>query len=493
MAGSVEPTMLRVPRGEEACLFLAQEGWRECEERETMAVLSPTTGETVGRVAACTREEIDAAIARAQAAVAEWRRRPMVERARLLHRWADLLEQSADPLAELLVREIAKNRKESRDEIARSVDYIRYTAEEGLRLSGEALWSDSFPGQTKKKLSIVGRVPLGVVLAIPPFNYPINLAVTKLAPALMAGNAVVMKPPTQGSLAGLNLVALAWEAGIPRDAVQAVTGPGSVIGDYLVRHPGIHMITFTGSTETGLRIGRQAGTVPLVLELGGKDAAIVLADADLDHAAREIVSGAFAYSGQRCTAVKRVLVVEQVADQLVDRLVPLVQALPVGDPADNATIVPLISRAAADYVWEMTMEAIAQGARALTQPGRSGVLGNLLSPVVLDHVSPQMRVAWEEPFGPVLPVLRVRDPQEAVELANRSEYGLQAAIFTRNIHAAMSLADQLDVGTVQINGRTARGPDHFPFVGTKASGLGVQGARYALLSMTRVKSTVLHL
>jgi glyceraldehyde-3-phosphate dehydrogenase (NADP+) len=249
-------------------------------------------------------------------------------------------------------------------------------------------------------------------------------------------------------------------------------------------------VAFTGSTNTGQRIAQRAGMIPLSLELGGKDAAIVLEDAVLPRAAAQIVAGAFQYAGQRCTAVKRVLVVDKVADRLVERMTELVEALPVGRDPETAIVTPLISDHAADYVAALVQEAIEQGAEARTRVARES---NLLWPVLLDRVTPDMAVAWVEPFGPVLPVLRVRSADEAVALANQSEYGLQAAIFTRDVAAAVRLADRLEVGTVQINGKTSRGPDHFPFVGTKSSGLGAQGVRYALESMTRLASVVLHL
>jgi glyceraldehyde-3-phosphate dehydrogenase (NADP+) len=456
----------------------------------TIPVWSPVTRTVLAQVPNCSPDAVNAAVDTASRAQPAWWARPAIERAQVLRALAELLKAHQQEFEHLLGQEIAKNRRDAGEEVARSADYCLYTAEEGLRLHGEALFADSFPGQPRDKVSIVRRVPLGVVLAISPFNYPLNLAVTKIAPALMAGNAVVFKPATQGSLTGLRLADLCYEAGVPREVLQVVTGSGSHIGDHLAAHPGINMIAFTGSTATGQRIARHAGMIPLSLELGGKDAAIVLEDADLDRAAAQIVNGAFAYAGQRCTAVKRVLVVDTVADALVERVGALTRRLAVGRPEDDAPITPLISDAAADHVASLIDEAVEAGASAITPIRREG---NLLWPVVLDHVTPSMPIAWVEPFGPVLPVLRVHSEAEAVDLANRSEYGLQAAIFTRDVSRAVRLADRLAVGTVQINGKTSRGPDHFPFVGTKSSGLGAQGVRYALEAMTRLSSVVMHL
>jgi glyceraldehyde-3-phosphate dehydrogenase (NADP+) len=470
--------------------FLLRGAWHAPRPGQTFAVRSPTDGALVGEAQAMSVEDIDVIFADAAQAQPAWAARPADERARILMRAADLLERHAAPIAEVLVREIAKGRRASRDEVLRSADFLRFTAEEGRHLAGESLFSDAFPGEKRNKVGFTVRVPLGVVLAIAPFNYPVNLAVSKIAPALMAGNACVYKPPTQGTISAHYLAAVFREAGIPADVFQLATGPGAAIGDYLVTHPGVNMITFTGSSATGRQIAKLAGMVPLTLELGGKDAAIVLRDADLDLAAAAIVSGAFAYSGQRCTAVKRVLVADSVADDLIARVVPAVATLTVGRPEDDATVTPLITDQAADYVDELIDDAVARGGDLLLPRRREG---SLLWPTVVDRVSEAMRLAWEEPFGPVLPILRVANAAEAVRIANRSEYGLQSSLFSRDVDATLRIAAQLEVGTVQVNGKTSRGPDHFPFVGTKSSGLGTQGIRYSLESMTRVKSIVFNL
>lgn len=459
-------------------------------EGDTIPIGSPVDGSLVGEVPSLSREEIDGIFQRAQAAQKGWAHASLEERAQCLHRTAQLLEENCDALASVLMREIAKARKDARDEVLRSAQYIHFTAEEGRRLKGEMILGDSFAPANRNKVALVYRVPLGVVLAIPPFNYPINLAVSKMAPALIAGNAVVLKPPTQGSIAGTYLVRVFQAAGFPPNIVQLVTGRGSGIGDYLTTHPLVNMITFTGSSTVGMQLGKVTGLVPLLMELGGKDAAIVLDDADMELTAKELVGGAFSYSGQRCTAMKRVLATEAAADALIDVMVPMVEKLKVGYPEDDATVIPLISHESADYVQELIDDALAKGGRLLIGNKREG---NLLWPTVIDRVTEDMRLAWEEQFGPVLPIIRVKDAREAVALANRSEYGLQSAIFTRNIDAALDIANALEVGTVQINGKSARGPDHFPFIGVKASGMGAQGVRYSIEAMTRLKSIVFNL
>lgn len=453
-------------------------------------VRSPVDGSLVGSVPEMSAAEVDAVLERLARHQPEWASRPIDERSRLLHRAADALDAAADELAELLVMEVAKARKDARDEVVRSADFVHQVAEEGRRVGGDAQFSDSFPGQARNKLAVSYRVPHGVVLAIPPFNYPVNLAVSKVAPGLVAGNAVVLKPPTQGSVAGSLLGRIFIEAGIPETAFAVVTGRGSRIGDHLAGHPLVDMISFTGSSETGKALTKRAEMVPLLLELGGKDAAIVLSDADIEAAAEQIVAGAFAYAGQRCTAVKRVLVVDSVADRLVSALAERIPRLSVGDPRDDATVTPLVDPEAAERAEDMVSAAVAEGA-ALVCGGRRQ--GNLVDPTLLDHVTTSMAVAWVEPFAPVLPVIRVANAAQAEEIANRSEYGLQAAVFSRDIDAAMHLALRLDVGTVQINGRTARGPDHFPFIGTKSSGMGAQGVRHCIEAMSRLKSVVFNM
>jgi glyceraldehyde-3-phosphate dehydrogenase (NADP+) len=480
--------MIRSAPHDGSYIFLGER--RDAVPDQSVEILSPVDGSVVGRVHEFTHAEIDAIVETARREQAAWGDRPVDERGTILHRAADLLVERVDEIAELLVMEIAKARKDARDEVLRSADFIRFTAEEAKRVIGDSQFSDAFPRQAKNKLSVSYRVPLGVVLAIPPFNYPVNLGISKIAPGLAAGNAVVLKPPTQGALAATLVGEVMLEAGVPHGVLHVVTGRGSRIGDRLVEHPGIDMISFTGSSETGRALAKKAGMVPLLLELGGKDAAIVLADADLDGAASDIVAGAYAYSGQRCTAVKRVLASEAIADSLVDRIAERVAKLTVGDPRDDCAITPLVDPQSAERAEELVKAAVAAGAKLVCGGGREG---NLVQPALLDFVSPDMEIAWVEPFAPILPVLRVRSAADAVKISNRSEYGLQAAIFSRDVDAAMQISLRLDVGTVQINGRTARGPDHFPFIGTKSSGMGTQGVRFSIEAMTRLKSMVFNM
>ncbi|VJD80484.1 NADP-dependent glyceraldehyde-3-phosphate dehydrogenase [Streptococcus pneumoniae] len=459
--------------------------WKSSEQEIT--IYSPINQEELGTVPAMTQTEADEAMQAARAALPAWRALSAIERAAYLHKTAAILERDKEKIGTILAKEVAKGIKAAIGEVVRTADLIRYAAEEGLRITGQAMEGGGFEAASKNKLAVVRREPAGIVLAIAPFNYPVNLSASKIAPALIAGNVVMFKPPTQGSISGLLLAKAFEEAGIPAGVFNTITGRGSEIGDYIIEHKEVNFINFTGSTPIGERIGRLAGMRPIMLELGGKDAALVLEDADLEHAAKQIVAGAFSYSGQRCTAIKRVIVLESVADKLATLLQEEVSKLTVGDPFDNADITPVIDNASADFIWGLIEDAQEKEAQALTPIKREG---NLLWPVLFDQVTKDMKVAWEEPFGPVLPIIRVASVEEAIAFANESEFGLQSSVFTNDFKKAFEIAEKLEVGTVHINNKTQRGPDNFPFLGVKGSGAGVQGIKYSIEAMTNVKSIV---
>ena len=459
--------------------------WKSSEKEIT--IYSPINQEELGTVPAMSQAEVDEAMQAARAALPAWRALSAVERAAYLHKTAAILERDKEKIGTILAKEVAKGIKAAIGEVVRTADLIRFAAEEGLRITGQAMEGGGFEAASKNKLAVVRREPVGIVLAIAPFNYPVNLSASKIAPALIAGNVVMFKPPTQGSISGLLLAKAFEEAGIPAGIFNTITGRGSEIGDYIIEHKEVNFINFTGSTPIGERIGRLAGMRPIMLELGGKDAALVLEDADLEHAAKQIVAGAFSYSGQRCTAIKRVLVLESVADKLATLLQAEVAKLTVGDPFDNADITPVIDNASADFIWGLIEDAQEKGAQTLAPIKREG---NLLWPVLFDQVTKDMKVAWEEPFGPVLPIIRVANVEEAITFANESEFGLQSSVFTNDFKKAFEIAEKLEVGTVHINNKTQRGPDNFPFLGVKGSGAGVQGIKYSIEAMTNVKSIV---
>ncbi|MBE6072256.1 MAG: NADP-dependent glyceraldehyde-3-phosphate dehydrogenase [Clostridium butyricum] len=465
--------------------------WAVSKSNMFIDINSPIDNSLVGRVPAMTKDEVDFIIKSAKEAQKEWEKVTLNERAEILYKAADLLVEYSEEIAEIMIREIAKDKKSSISEVVRTADFIRFTADTAKNMSGESIPGDTFPGYKRNKISVVSRVALGVVLAISPFNYPVNLAASKIAPAIIAGNSVVLKPATQGSICGIYLARIFEAAGVPKGVINTITGKGSEIGDYITTHKGIDFINFTGSSTIGERISKITTMVPLLMELGGKDAAIILKDADLELAASNIIAGAYSYSGQRCTAVKRVLVEEEVADALVEKLKEKVAKLKVVNPLkEQGDVVPLINSKSADFVYELIEDAKEKGAELLFGGKREG---NIIYPTLFDKVTEDMRLAWEEPFGPVLPIMRVKDRDEAIRISNESEYGLQGAVFTENIDNAFYVADKLEVGTVQINNKTERGPDHFPFLGVKSSGIGTQGIRYSIEAMTRLKGTVINL
>lgn len=453
-----------------------------------LAIINPSTQQPAGYVPEFDAKQIvDQAMQAANNAFSNWKNTSFEKRKSYLMTFHDLLLAHKEELADILTLEIAKSKKESLVEIERSAEYIADTIEIYEQMVNNPLFIDESVHNIKGKVGKFIYEPLGVVLAISPFNYPVNLLISKLAPALISGNTVVYKPATQGSLSGAKISELLLAANFPAGVVNCVVGNGREIGDLLVTNPFVSMISFTGSANVGNHIAKLAHKIPLVLEMGGKDPAIVLEDCDLELTANEIVKGALSYNGQRCTAIKRVFVPSSIHHELVKLIVEKTQKLTVGMPQENTNITPVISDKSADYIMGLVDNALSLGAKAETNVVRDK---NLIHPIILDYVTTKMNIAWEEPFGPVLPIIEYKNIEECVNWCNQSEYGLQASIFTKNISMAESIALQLDCGSVNINRSSSRGPDIFPFLGTKNSGFGVQGLKDAILSMTRVKGII---
>src|SRR5699024_1988203 len=299
-----------------------------------------------------------------------WEQQSLDERATLLYAWADELVARKEDIATTIMHEVGKKYADAEKEVVRTASLSKYTAEQGKRVHSELLHGGSFDQAAANKVAMVNRVPIGVVLAISPFNYPVNLAASKIAPALIAGNSVLFKPATQGSISGIKMIEALDAVGAPAGLVNTITGRGAEIGDYIVTHPIVNLVNFTGGSKTGLAISQKTAMIPVVLELGGKDLAIVLADAQLEKTARDIVSGAFSYSGQRCTAIKRVLVADEVADKLVSLIQDEISQLSVGSPEENAFVTPLINEQAADFVQSLIDDALAKGAALVTRNKR---------------------------------------------------------------------------------------------------------------------------
>ncbi|WP_338971396.1 NADP-dependent glyceraldehyde-3-phosphate dehydrogenase [Spiroplasma endosymbiont of Panorpa germanica] len=460
---------------------------KKIDNNQWLEIINPTNFKIAGRVTALDAKSIESAFKSARNSQESWEETKLLDRIVILKNFRDLIETNIEKISEIMMLEIAKGLKDCRNEVLRTLELIDYTFEEAKRLNPLALTGEELG--VENKIGVFSRVAKGVVLAISPFNYPVNLALAKIFPALVTGNTVVFKPATAGSLVGAFIGELSIEAKLPNGIFNVVTGRGREIGDLISTNKEIDFISFTGSVGIGNHLKQIASTKDMVLELGGKDPAIVLDDENLDFYANEIVNGAFGYSGQRCTAIKRVLTTDKVADQLVPIILRKVQALSMGEPKDDAFITPLIDEKSALFVKGLIDDA--KGKKALILHG-GALVKNRLQPTLVDNVDTTMRLAWEEPFGPVLPIIRLRSNDEIIKVANETDFGLQASVFGRDILAAIKVAKKLKCGTVNINGKSQRGPDSFPFSGIKDSGMGVQGVREALLSMTRYKGIVLN-
>ncbi len=409
-----------------------------------------------------------------------------------MHLVADWVRHYEAYLTTLLVREIGKSVGESKSEIVRTAELTDYFADEVQSIHGETIESDDFPGYDKGTTAMVERVAHGVVLCIAPFNYPVNLAASKIVPALLMGNTVIFKPPTQGGVSGLHLARIFEKAGIPPNIFACVTGTGKEIGDYLVSHKNVDAVAFTGSSDTGVAIAGRAPMKPLLFECGGNNPAVIFPDADMNLTAREIVKGGFSYAGQRCTAIKYVLATRGVLDVLLPAvLVQMKELIHVGDPRSPETklVGPVISPDIAQIIQGWIDESVGLGATIAAGGTHENAY---IQPTVLTGVSPTMPVVVKEVFGPVVSFIEISGMGDAATIINQARFGLQACVFTKDEGTGLVFAKSLHVGTVQINGSPQRGPDHFPFLGVKQSGIGVQGVRYSLEALSRLKPVVLN-
>jgi acyl-CoA reductase-like NAD-dependent aldehyde dehydrogenase len=449
-------------------------------------VRSPFSGELVASLAQAGRAEaqraVDAAQRALEAPLPQWRR------ADLLERVSELIAERAEDLAQSICAEGGKPLKAARVEVQRAVGTYALSAAEARRLAGEVVPV----GGTEHGSGHVAwtvRVPVGVIGAISPFNFPLNLVAHKVAPALAAGCPVVLKPASQTPVTALRLAAICEDAGLPPGWLNVIPGKAAEIGDVLVEDERVRMITFTGSAETGWNLKRRAATKKVTLELGNSSPMIVAADADLELVAAKIARHAFSNAGQTCVSVQRVYVDQSAIRPLRDLLKPKVEALVVGDPRDETTDVgPVIDRDNHERVLEWIDQAVQGGATVLTGgPHDSGVI----APTVLDGVKPEMRVCRDEVFGPVCSLIAVGSVDEALELANATEFGLQASIFTSRIDVALAAVERLEFGSVLINEATEWRTDAMPYGGVKASGNTKEGPAYTVREMTEERLVVL--
>ena len=450
---------------------------------EEIEVRSPATGEALGSVVGSSAAQVDAAVKAAAAAFSSWRRTSVLERVEICRRAFALCMERNEEIAQMISREVGKTIRESREEMEEfTVDHFRRASEDVLRHAGKVL--PSTQERTNDKRIIVVQEPVGVVAAVSPWNFPVDIAGIPIVYGLAVGCTLVWKPSEYAPLCAQMFVELLHDAGFPPGTVNLVHGRGDT-GAELVRHPDVAAVVFTGSVETGEQVARDAGLKNRVLELGGNGPQIVLADADIGKAADAAVIGCFYLAGQCCTAAERILVHESVKDAFVDALVERTRALRVGDPLDERTDMgPLCTPAVLARTKEHVEDALAKGARVLFGGGSEG---QFHEPTILDGVTSEMRIAQEETFGPVAPIMTFSTLEEALAIANGTEYGLTAAVFTRSLHDAWRAAEELRHGTVHVNETTNYWDQLAPFGGAKKSGSGRELAGWVIDALTETK------
>ena len=467
--------------------FLVGGQWRD--EGEPLPVVFPYNGETVAHVRQASDEDLEQAVQAAVRGFETTRKLPTHARHRILMTLTHLMERRSEDLVEALVLEGGKTRGVARGEVARARETVRVAAGEAERINGEIIPID-WTAAGEKRLGFVRHLPLGPVLGIAPFNYPLNLACHKLAPAIAAGNSFILKPASATPLSGLLLAELTLEAGFPPEALSVVPCRGER-AERLVGDPRIRFLSFTGSSEVGWRLKGLCGRTKVGLELGGNAAAIVHEDAALDHAVGRIAMGGCTNAGQNCISVQRVLIHRPVYEQTLEKILVRMRALKLGDPREEQTDVgPMIDAAAAAEALGKVEAAVKEGAEILVG-GRCS--GTLFEPTVLARTTPEMAVNREELFAPVITVTPYQDFDEAISLANDTDYGLQAGVFTQNMGRIMRASEEIQVGGLQVNDVSTFRVDQMPYGGVKGSGIGREGPRYAIEEMTESRLMVLNL
>ncbi|MEH6986275.1 aldehyde dehydrogenase family protein [Cytobacillus firmus] len=459
--------------------------WCESSTGKTASVLNPATGEVLAEVTQSAKEDVNRAVEAAKSAQKSWRLVPAPERAEILYQVAFLLKERKEDLAQILTSEMGKVIDEGRGEVQEAIDMAYYMAGEGRRMFG-----DTVPSELRNKFAMSVRVPVGVAGLITPWNFPIAIASWKSLPALVTGNAIVWKPATETPILAAEFVKIYEEAGLPKGLINLVHGSGSVVGNAMVEHPDIDLISFTGSNEVGRDINGKAGALlkRTSLEMGGKNAITVLEDADLDLAVEGILWGAFGTSGQRCTATSRVLVHKDVKEELEGKLLDRIGELKLGNGLDETVKVgPVINRSSLERIDEYVKIGQEEGAKLLAggkiATGDGLDKGNFYLPTIFTDVKPNMRIAMEEIFGPVVSIIPIQSLEEAIEINNMVEFGLSSAIYTQNVNQAFEAMRDLDTGIVYVNAGTTGAEIHLPFGGTKGTGNGHRDSGVASLDV----------
>lgn len=472
---------------QEARPFLVHGVWKH--SAITVGVTNPFTGNVFAEVCQAGESDVEEAIASSVAAAPVMAKLASHARYNILQDMAALLYRRRDEFAQTITAEAGKPIADAKREVTRAVQTLTIAAEEAKRIPGEVVTLDWTP-QTESYLGMVRRFPLGPIVGITPFNFPLNLVVHKVAPALAAGNPILIKPAPQTPLTSLLLGEVALEAGLPAGGLNVVPCDNA-LAERLVVDPRFKLLSFTGSAPVGWMLKAKCGKKKVTLELGGNAGVIIEPDADLDLAAKRCASGGFAYAGQTCISVQRILVHHSVADTFTTKLLLQVARLKAGDPTDETTTVgPLIDPAATQRVEGWIEEAVSQGARVLLGGKR---LGTVLEATVLTNVKPEMKVSCREVFGPVVTVSSYRQFSDAIAALNQSDYGLQAGVFTQDINKVFHAFRHLEVGAVLANEIPTFRADHMPYGGVKDSGLGREGVRAAIEDMTEPRLLVLNL
>src|ERR687889_602113 len=449
--------------------------WMESSSTRTAQNINPAnTDDILGTIRQATREEARAAVEAAAGAFRGWRATPAPARGRIVAKAARLMEENKEELAQLLTHEEGKTIAESRGELQRSINVAEFCAGESRRMNGETI-----PSELPLNFAYTVKQPLGVVACVTPWNFPVAIPVWKIAPALVAGNTVVFKPASLVPATAARIVEIFSEAGLPAGVLNLILGSGSDAGDEIVNHPAVRAISFTGSNGVGLKLYEQCARrgAKVQCEMGGKNPVVVLEDADMDLAVESTAQGAFGSSGQRCTATSRAVVVDQVADEFVERVSERAKALRIGDGSDPQTEVgPIVDASQFKSVLSYMDVAREDGAELVCGGGPADGAGLrkgfFVQPTVFDRVTPDMRIAREEVFGPVLSVLRVRDFDEALQVANDSEFGLSSSVFTQDAVNVFRFVDEIETGMTHVNSPTTGGEAHVPFGGIKSTGVG---------------------
>ncbi len=460
------------------------------DKPQTIDVINPYDNSVIDTVPRADRSDVERALGSAVRGAQVMAKLPGYERWKILKKAAEIIQTKNEELGRLISSEEGKVLAEGRLEASRAFETIMGSAEEAKRLHSETVPLDGAPGGAGK-VGLTIRVPCGVVAAISPFNFPLNLVCHKVGPALAAGNAVVLKPATDTPLSALKLTEILLQAGLPPEGIQCVTGSGGEIGDLICADRRVRKITFTGSREVGEHICRTAGIKKVTMELGSNSPVIVMPDADLDRVAAAVTSTGYANAGQVCISTQRVLTAGKVYGDFLDALKPRVAALTLGDQLDEKTKVgPMVREKEAVRVAEWVKEAVAQGARVVIGGERRGAL---YPPTIVADVKPEMRISCDELFGPAVAVAPFDDIDQAIALANDSQYGLAAGIFTENLEWAWKFAREVQSGNLHINWGPQWRADLMPYGGLKESGFGKEGPAYAVQEMTELKMVVFHL